>query len=34
MNKKYNRVMTPTIVINGETFIGFEQNIDIIKKLV
>jgi glutaredoxin len=34
MKKKYNRVMTPTIVISGETFIGFEQNIDKIKKIL
>lgn len=34
MKKKFNRVMTPTIVIKGETIVGFEQNIDKIKKLV
>lgn len=34
MKKKYNRVMTPTIIINGETIIGFEQNMDKIKDLL
>ena len=34
MNKKYNRIMTPTIIIKGETIVGFEQNVDKIKKLL
>ena len=34
MKKKFNRVMTPTIVINGDTIIGFEENLPKIKKLL
>jgi glutaredoxin len=34
MQKKFNRIMTPTIIINGEAIIGFEQNIEKIKQLL
>ncbi|MTI48526.1 MAG: hypothetical protein FH761_11830 [Firmicutes bacterium] len=32
MIKKFNRVMTPTIVINRKKYIGFEENLESIKK--
>ncbi|WP_082394813.1 glutaredoxin family protein [Caloranaerobacter sp. TR13] len=34
MKKKFNRIMTPTILINGKTIIGFEDNKELIKKLL
>jgi len=34
MKKKFNRVMTPTIIIHGETIIGFEVNLEKIKALL
>ena len=32
MKKRFNRVMTPVIIIKGKTFIGFDENKTEIKK--